>query len=450
MTREHHFYCAIAKQVFAHRTHGIVFARDPIRLDDAKCFGLQPVILYGVTAAGTAIKRITLSPLSSPLAFSVVLEEAWRSAAGLKGKPTSVKVNRFIAEACPKLFESLDAVGVTLIVSDARDKQVPASLRSAQQDAMEIGWQTRDTPRIGSVEKFNIACLNDHNLNLYYKFWQSGDLERAARTRAWLDLPSQPLTGFVPDSGPWTMGSWLSSWQAALPPGSQRQWHVAEGGNVWLIEGASDSAGDSDELGDENDWDDLAEKARLLIACWPNKSIEIASAIGITQRELLWFLRGRAAIARDAQLRLISLLGLTYQDDYDRYAADHPRVLVASSLKATVAAYDEISHGGDLAMAFEAVPENTVADPSWRYVVMQSWGGVPTFMMFARGSAVSEKLNASHFINYQGLQPIKNAVYRDLIQTCGKACASAVENRKEATAFVRRHLNYLQEFVRFF
>lgn len=448
MTREHHFYCAIAKQVFAHRTHGIVFVREPIRLDDAKHYGLQPMLLYGVTAAGTSLKRITLSPLSTPLAFSVVLEEAWRSAAGLRGLPATVKVNRHIADACQELGECLEALGITLIVAGAKDKQFPSSLRSAQQDAMEMGWQdASNTPRIGSAEAFNVASLDDHHKNIHYQFWRTGNLERTARTLAWLELPTQPLTASVPDSGRWVTGPWLSSWEIALPPASGRQWHEAKSGNVWLIEGESDLASDSDDRDDETtDWDDVPKKAKLLIACWPNKSVEIATAIGITQRELQWFVSGRATIGEDARLRLINLLGLTYREEYNEYEADLPRVLVASSLKATIAAYVEISHGGDLAIAFEAVPEQSAADPSWRYVVMQSCGGLPTIIMFPRGGAVAEKLDESHFINYQGLQPIKDGVYRDLVQTCGKACASAVENRKVTTEFARRHFDYLEEF----
>lgn len=452
MTREHHFYCAIAKQVFAHRTHGIVFVRDPIRLEDAKHYGLQPMLLYGVTAAGTPLKRITLSPLSTPLAFSMVLEEAWRSAAGLRGLPTTVKVNRHIADACPKLTDSLETLGINLIVAGATDKQFPSSLRSAQQDALEMGWhEATNTPRIGSAEAFNVASLNDHRQNLHYEFWRTGNRERTTRIQTWLELPAQPLTVSVPDSGPWATGPWLSSWEVALPPAAGRLWHIAEGGNVWLIEGNTDSASDRDDRdGETTAWDDVPEKAKLLIACWPNKSAEIATAIGTTQRELQWFLNKRAAIAEEARLRLINLLGLVYREEYNEYEPNLPRVLVASSLRATIAAYDEVSHGGDLAMSFEAVPEQSAADPSWRYVVMESCGGLPTIIMFPRGSTVADKLDESHFINYQGLQPIKDGVYRDLVHTCGKACASAVENRKVATEFARRHLDYLEEFERGF
>ena len=44
-------------------------------------------------------------------------------------------------------------------------------------------------------------------------------------------------------------------------------------------------------------------------------------------------------------------------DEYDQFEPPDSLVLAASSLKATIAAYDTISHGGDLSLAFEVVPE---------------------------------------------------------------------------------------------
>jgi len=451
MVREHHFYCAIAKHVFAHETHGLVLVRDPIRLDDAKDFGLRPMLLYGVTAAGTSIKRLSLSPLEQPQPFSAVLEEAWRSAPGLKGKPDSVKVNRFIADACPRLAKALETVGTRLVVADAQDKRLPSSLRTAQQEALWSGFVSYNRARIETVDAFNNECLENHKLRLEHNFWKTGNAVQSAHTEQWLELPHQPLITSIPDSGPWLPGPWLSSWQAALPPSPQRRWHVEENGAAWLLEGAPDSDYDNDDDDyDADAFDYLPETAKVLIACWPGKLGEIAAEIGTTQRELQWFLSRRATIPVDSQQRLISLLGLKYRDEYDQFEPRDSLVLAASSLKATIAAYDTISHGGDLSLAFEVVPEDGAADPSWRYVVIQSFSGVPTFIMFARGSAVAEKLNASNFINYQGLQPIKKAVYRDLVEACAKACSSAAENRNSAMAFVRRHFDYFQQFENFY
>ena len=47
--RVHHFYVSIAKHVFEHPEHGIVFCPDNISLSDAARFGLKPLILYGLT-----------------------------------------------------------------------------------------------------------------------------------------------------------------------------------------------------------------------------------------------------------------------------------------------------------------------------------------------------------------------------------------------------------------
>jgi hypothetical protein len=132
LTREHYFYVSIAKFLFHHSEHGIVSVRDPIKIKGAEQYGLSPLILYGLTVAGLPIRWMTFTPANQPRAFRDVLLEAWRKAEGLRGRPDILRVNRHLAMAGPKLTADMAHIGVRLEVAGAREKSLPASLRSAQ------------------------------------------------------------------------------------------------------------------------------------------------------------------------------------------------------------------------------------------------------------------------------------------------------------------------------
>ena len=133
--RVHHFYVAIAKFLFHHSEHGIVSVRDPIKLKAAERYGLSPLILYGLTVAGLPIRWVTLSSVDQPRALGEVLLEAWRNAKGLRGRPDILRVNRYLATACPELVQNMAKIGVRVEVADAKDKSLPASLRAAQESS---------------------------------------------------------------------------------------------------------------------------------------------------------------------------------------------------------------------------------------------------------------------------------------------------------------------------
>lgn len=65
--------------------------------------------------------------------------------------------------------------------------------------------------------------------------------------------------------------------------------------------------------------------------------------------------------------------------------------------------------------------------------------------MIPRGSRVAEQLN-SKFINFEGQASIASSVYRDIVKTCAKACATPGENVSEMESFVERQAEYLRTF----
>lgn len=183
-----------------------------------------------------------------------------------------------------------------------------------------------------------------------------------------------------------------------------------------------------------------------MVASWPNSVAKIAKEIGITGKELQWFLSYRTDLQEPFLGRLLSLMRISYESF--GYEATGPCVLIAKAPQAISEAYEELGHGGDLAYSFEALPEKGIPDPSWRYVVFQAIGGSPNIIMVPRGTKVGEQVNAKLFINFGGQQEISAAAYRDIVKTCAKACATPSANFAEMQGFVKRQADYLQDFER--
>jgi hypothetical protein len=109
-----------------------VSVRDPIKVKDAERYGLSPLILYELTIAGLPIRWMTSSPVDQPMAFRDVLLDAWSNARGLCGRPDILRINRHLATASTELVREMAKIGVQVEVADAKEKSLPASLRSDQ------------------------------------------------------------------------------------------------------------------------------------------------------------------------------------------------------------------------------------------------------------------------------------------------------------------------------
>lgn len=442
-SREHHFYVSIAKFLFHHPQYGIVVVRDPIRLADAKQRGLDPIMLYGVTVAGLPIRWLTFSTIIQRKSLRKVLLTAWKEAEGLRGMPDVLRVNRYVAQADPELVADLARIGVRLEVADAKDKAVPASLRSAH-DASR--WLSRrhdpvDLSLAASVEALCLDAHADHD-------WLASRSPRGLSNRKlehsiaqWLNLPMRQPPSVRLENLEWETGSWLSSWETALPPDQPRQFsHSGHGRRTWLLLGedrSEDTDDDDDEFPAYEEHDNTAEIAKHLVACWPNTPKEIAAAAGITLRQLQWFTSERATLDKSTHYDLRHLLGIEYDERMGGYAPAGPYVLIARKAQAIEAIYHEISGGGD-ACPCELVPAQGQADPSWRYALINAHSTPPTIVMASRGDAIAERL-PDLLLNYEGIRPVSPAFYRDVITTCARACLTPRANVLEMTEFAKRY-----------
>ncbi len=439
--REHHFYVAIAKFIFHHPEHGIVSVQDPIKIKDAERYGLSPLIIYGVTVAGLPIRWITFTPVDQPRAFRDVLLDAWRNAEGLRGRPDILRVNRYLSKASPELVEEMAKISVQVEVADAKEKSLPASLRSAQDSSR---WLLRKhdgkDQSLGPIQALCRYAQYDHDFRIKDGHRGVSSREVEDRIQRWLTLPAQVPEPTVSGELDWESGPWLSSWETSLPPDQPRYFSLdGFNGSTWLLTGekSPEDIVEDDDFWADGDYDNAAEIAKNLVACWPNPPAEIAKCVGITLRELQWFTSGKAPLDRHARFGLEDLLGIEYDESMGCYVGAGPYVLVAQKPLALKEAYESISKGGD-ARPCEIVPRQGAADPSWRYVLINTYGEPPSIVMTPRGEKITERL-PDLLMNYAGIAHVSPEFYRDVVSTCARACREPASNIREMQDFVNRY-----------
>ncbi|MCJ8218307.1 MULTISPECIES: hypothetical protein [Aeromonas] len=441
LPREHHFYVATAKFLFHHSEYGIVSVRDPIKIKSAEQYGLKPLILYGLTVAGLPIRWVTLTSFEQPKAFQEVLLEAWCKAEGLRGKPEILRINRHLAKACPELVSDMAKIGVRVEVADAKDKSLPASLRSAQES---YKWLFRrayshDRSLEGAIKLFCQCVQDDHDFRVRNGNFTANSREVEDRLKAWLTLPAKIPALITFGCLSWKLGSWLSSWEASLAPDQPRYFSFDRlDGNTWLLTGENipQDIDEDDGFWTDVGYDNTAEIAKHLVACWPNPPVWIAKNIGSTLRELQWFTSGKASLEQHVRVDLKALLGIEFDESMGRYFGAGPYVLMAHKSQAIMAVYETLSSGG-IAHLCEIVPRHGAADPSWRYILIDQYEGPPSIVMAPRGSRVTERL-PDLFLNYDGIRIVASEFFRDVVSTCAKACQEPAANIREMKSFAKR------------
>ncbi|WP_288367805.1 hypothetical protein [uncultured Alcanivorax sp.] len=440
--REHHFYVSIAKFLFHHPEHGIVSVGDPIKIKGAERYGLSSLILYGITVAGLPIRWMTFTSVDQPRAFRDVLLEAWRNAEGLRGQPDILRINRHLAAASPALVRDMAKIGIQVEVADAKEKSLPASLRSAQDSSR---WLLRKhdgnaRPLTRSIQALCRCAQVDHEFRVREDHRGVNSRAVEARVRQWLALPVEVPVTTATGGLDWKPGPWLSSWETSLPPDQPRYFNLdGFDGSTWLLTGekAPEDIVEDDDFWDDSDYDNASEIAKNLVACWPNPPAKVAECAGITLRELQWFTSGKASLDRHARFALEDLLGIEFDERMGRYLEAGPYVLVAHKPLAIKEVYEGISGGGD-ARPCEIVPRQGAADPSWRYILINTYGEPPSLVMAPRGAKITERL-PELLMNYDGIRPVAPEFYRDVVSTCARACREPAANVREMKSFLKRY-----------
>ena len=230
--REQHFYVAIAKHLYLDAGHGLVSVREAVPVAQAAEHGLEPLVLYGLTAAGLPVRWMCFSRLDMPLDLGEVLASGWAQARSLGGVPDVLKVSRGLAAACPGLEQGLRSVGVRLVVADTREKSLPASMRAAQVEARNLVDFRGPVASIeGLSRRVAEACsegASDWRINC----------ERIAVREPMRQLRDEPFRDLATKIGcrlNWEQGAWLRSWEASLGPRREQVLYGVRGGGASLV-----------------------------------------------------------------------------------------------------------------------------------------------------------------------------------------------------------------------
>lgn len=442
--------CAIAKKIFYHPKWGITSINDGLRLDDARAFDLEPLLMYALSIPGTEIRYINLSLLTKPVNVSNFLSEAWSSSGSvLRGYPDELVVSAPFAAANEVLINSLSTNGVKVTLPLRGNKQHPALLRSAQDNVLNYGY--RYIAFDNKADVFSDYCMN---INARFDFRaKTNELYgKSEKTHAVLALPFRPWLGALICEMGWINQEWLSSWEKNLPPVT-KLWRKEYDRETWLF---TQEPNDTDTIpvvpknAKEPDWEaesqqheyamEFLESAKSLISCWPNRLVDLAKDCHITRKEIEWYLNGRPQGNHAISVTHHLAQRLNMSSDGDGYwSVDGGNAYIANGIAQTQQCYDVLSSGGDLEFSFEVLPSTGRADLAWRYLILRRYCGRINLIAFARGSREANLLDGDEFINLGAVVLVPASIYLDVVTAMREASAEVASNAATMDEFDQKH-----------
>ena len=445
IVREHNFTLATARHVFLHSSRGVIFTADALPLAEAEKVGFLPLIMYGVSLPGLPATAVRFVCLDVPRPIIDVLTEFWNCLPELRGKPERLRISRNCAAADQGFIEVLQGAGITVDIAASNDKSHAAVLRNGQKDARQLQFylpKSLDELHKIADKAFSFRCQH------FSKVAQRQLAEQ------WKELPFVEPKVDVPDNLDWTQGDWLSAWQMNVPTNIPRYWDASNDPKLknWLFSGDADDAMADPSSGDipakepmEYFDNTASNEVSSMIQCWPGGKKAIADSIEVTAKEINWMIAGQQALPPKKFDRLLDILGFQARHEY--YEPSKPCILIAETGKHAREAYLALTHGGDLAVSIDAVPDRGVPDPSWQYLTFAAHGSQLSVIMVPRGSRVSTQM-PDHFMNYTGTQTIPEKVYRDIVATCAAVGRKPAQNIALTKGLYLRHSETFDELAR--
>jgi len=435
--REQFFNVATAKQVFLHAKHGIIFPVDPLPLSEAGMYGLKPLIVYGLTTPGIPGCHLRFSPLDQPQPISNVLTDIWNNEPMLRGMPKKLRISRALSEADDGFVQNLLSKGVEVTFSGANDKSHSGALRSCQKDAWELSFRGRKESLL-SVDDLNRFASRPRDLRYLLRTPAQREVAKAWESFLYETPPALHIHQLD-----WKPGSWLNTWESNAARGIRRSLAVDDHSLRSL-------ASAHDEELEDIGLDEVAMKTlSSLIHCWPGGLKSVASAIGVTAKDIQWMISGKAELPNGKLSKLLALVGMGIDDRNGYLEAEGPCVLIAETPLHGIACYDSLDHGGDLIFSIDAVPDKGMPDPSWHYLCYMSYDYGLNVLMIPRGSKLTAAM-ARNFLNFNGTQKIPATIYRDIVSTCAAICRNPETNLDAMSDLSSRHVEFFESIENVF
>ena len=447
--RHHHLCVSVAKHVFHDVSGTLAISEQPVHIEEARQLELAPVVLFAVSTFGAPLYWAKLARLNNIPSLAEVLQEAWQTAAGLRGPPDAVIVTVPVARAAPTLHAWLESAGVELRVG-TDTKTHAAVLRTMQREILNRLYATqREHPSRIDFSTFAAEVRRYHGVQLRWMDLPASAVRRECK-QWWVQLPRREVPPLSVSDPAWIeVGNWATAWEATLPPTHSLRLDVRSGISH-IVERSPDVA-DPEGEPVESVGREIVRTVKRLMACWPNELTEVAHSLGTTARQLQRFFTGQEDSADFPYERLIETFSFRV-DEYQEGMTQGPHVLLAKgTVRATRELFEDITGGGDQEYSFEVVPVSGTPDPSFRYILFARCfePESPFVLMVPRGTRLAQRLSAD-LINLES-QPrtVSESFYQDIVATCGRACRDSIRNRTELMGLAHRHAKRLvEEFAR--
>lgn len=344
--------------------------------DDAgssgRVLGLRPILLYALVrpVEKQYFKRLVDS--GAPESISSFLQRAWSFKGGVP-LPDRLESKASLLEADKGFLSWVENRGVT-VAPAASLKTLVGFERAAQEVKVHIEWTTdgyRDRSVALPLAEANLTLersLETYNV-ITRDSYVSNDNIAASRSAPWRHLEPDGIDTLSDD--------WDSTQLKVQAP--------QPSADVWRCK--------RDEA-----LNFYVSGAKNVITLWPGGRGAFAKQAGVTRLELDNWLSERSHFPTGAIYRAEELLNVEFSFDYDDYVYEGALILVANGRKATKAAYEELSHGGDLRCAVEIIGPPDVPC-THRFLYLEAWGSEGNIILFKRDGPEASLLDDGSLIN---------------------------------------------------
>jgi hypothetical protein len=389
--------------------------------DDAessgRVLGLRPILLYALVRPieKQYFKRLVDS--GAPESISSFLQRAWSFKGGVP-LPDRLESKASLLEADKGFLSWVENRGVTMAPA-ASLKTLVGFERAAQEVRVHIEWTTdgyRDRSLALPLAEANPTLersLESHNV-ITRDSYVSNDNIAASRAAPWRHLD--------PDDTDTLSDDWDSTHlkvQAPQPRADAWRCKPDEELNFY-VSGAKD-----------------------VITLWPGGRGAFAKQAGVTRLELDNWLSERSHFPTGAIYRAEGLLNVNFVRDYDDYVYEGALILVANGRKATRAAYEELSHGGDLCCAVEIVGPSDVPC-THRFLYLEAWGSQGNIIIFKSDGPESSLLDDGSLINLMEPLEATPEAWAEVLLIVGSVFAGR-HTRTVPGEFAARNATLLQQ-----
>lgn len=463
--RKHYFYATVSENVFWHPEKGIVFAPEPLSVQNIAKFELKPLILYALAVPGTSVSWLTFSLLESPRSLSEVIAEGWQKARHLRGYPDQLIVSRHIAHGCKDLQKSLSLMDEQIKLIVANDSDV--SFNAVFDMVLKSVFDSLDfNTTLSSLDDLNIAAENQHFKSVKDQLKSLSFTPSAlAILKDHLALPFRPpLAIAAPLKLDWIIyQSRYSAYSKEIEPDQFCYFHFVHTtkthGHYWLLVDHDDEFSRLDSVIEVNN--EMADEIEnevayfhyygllvdLVLNCWPTELKEFTKTIGISKARFDRFCNGAILLNNSINFKISSLLSIEYNVEKIEYEIAGPLALIIEDPEINILTYEYMIQEDRMDYCMEVIPHRGAPDIQWRYVVFASSGRLPSVLMFKRATPafkrIKEKIDDQLLVGYQGIAKISPDIYRDIMMTCRQCCTDSSLNRVLMTRLGSDHQAYL-------